>query len=78
MPMQPAPRNLRAWATSSSGPTSRHGTSSRPAWAIEAFWQKGHDRLQPKLPTDSTVEPGWNRASGFFSIGSSASEMIRP
>ena len=48
------------------------------AVAMEAFWQKGQARLQPKLPTERMKLPGCKWYSGFFSIGSSASEVKRP
>ena len=45
---------------------------------MESFWQNGHLRLHPKLPTESTFSPGWKNAIGFFSIGSSAIEVTLP
>ncbi len=67
-----------AACTSSSGVTSRHGTSFAPAQAIEAFWQNPQSRLHPYDPTESTFDPRMKRASGFFSTGSSASDVTRP
>ena len=75
--MLPRLRKRNASSTSASGEQSRVGNSS-PAAAICAFWQKGQCRLQPKLPTDSTILPGWNRRRGFFSMGSSASAVNFP
>jgi hypothetical protein len=45
---------------------------------MESFWQNGHLRLHPKLPTESTFSPEWKNAIGFFSIGSSASDDTMP
>ena len=45
---------------------------------MEWFWQNGQRRLHPKLPMESTGRPGRKNASGFFSIGSSASDVTLP
>ena len=45
---------------------------------MEWFWQNGQRRLHPKLPMESTGRPGLKNASGFFSIGSSASDVTLP
>jgi hypothetical protein len=45
---------------------------------ISQFWQKGQFRLHPKLPTDRMPFPGKKRFRGFFSTGSSASEVAMP
>ena len=45
---------------------------------MSQFWQKRQPRLQPAVPKESTVEPGWKWLSGFFSIGSTAKPVVVP
>ncbi len=61
-----------------SGSMNLQGTSVLQACAMEAFWQNAQRMLQPYEPIERMLDPGMKRASGFFSIGSSASEVMRP
>jgi hypothetical protein len=45
---------------------------------ISQFWQNLQARLQPAVPNDRTLEPGWKLLSGFFSIGSMQKPELRP
>src|SRR5437868_1195089 len=45
---------------------------------MSQFWQNLHARLQPAVPNDSTLDPGWKWLSGFFSIGSMQKPDERP
>ena len=75
------PRSFASFAArsaSAAGVVSVHSTSSAPACEMEWFWQNGQRRLHPKLPMESTGRPGRKNASGFFSIGSSASDVTLP
>jgi hypothetical protein len=42
------------------------------------FWQNRHPRLHPAVPNESTLVPGRNWFSGFFSIGSMQKPVLRP
>ena len=67
-----------ARSATSAGATVRQPTPSSPTCEISWFWHHGQCRLQPNEPSDSTVLPGFQQASGFFSTGSTATEVTRP
>ena len=45
---------------------------------MSQFWQNLQARLQPAVPNESTLVPGWKWLSGFFSIGSTQKPEQRP
>jgi hypothetical protein len=45
---------------------------------MSQFWQNLQARLQPAVPKEKTVEPGWKWLSGFFSMGSTQKPELRP
>ena len=45
---------------------------------MSQFWQNLHARLQPAVPNENTLLPGWKWFSGFFSIGSMQKPELRP
>ncbi len=72
---QPAAFAARAIA---SGPAGSARVSSARDLEMSQFWQKRHERLQPAVPKESTLEPGRKWWSGFFSIGSTQKPDERP
>src|SRR5678816_2990331 len=72
-----APASLAAREIASGLAESTSRSISRD-FEMSQFWQNLHARLQPAVPNDSTLVPGWKWLSGFFSIGSSANPLERP
>jgi hypothetical protein len=46
--------------------------------AISQFWRHGQPKLHDQLPAVSVLAPGQKWKKGFFSIGLTANEEIKP
>ena len=67
--------SLIASSTANFGGSSRSGKSPGLACDISQFWQCLQERLQPTVPMDNAPVPGKKWYNGFFSIGSTCTDI---
>ena len=72
------PTDSSAWAIATRSAGDVFMVRAAPSWLMVQFWQNMQCRLQPGAATERMGRPGWKWYSGFFSMGSTAAETMRP